>query len=192
MSQVLVELSQKAGERITLAEIAAALSDRSFAPLMILFAAPNLLPLPPGSSTIFGIPLILIAAQLLIGRSRVWLPRFLYVRSIDKKTFTAIINKIEPFLKRFERLARPRYWPMPRIVAERVVGLIVLLLAIVLVFPIPFGNLPPAVAIILVSLGLTERDGLWLGCGVLVACASFGIVAGVLGSVGLAVAEVLK
>lgn len=70
---------------------------------------------------------------------------------------------MEPVLQRFERLARPRYWPLPQVMAERFVGLVVLVTALALVFPIPFGNWTPAVAAILVSLGLSERDGLWLG-----------------------------
>ena len=66
LSRVIVELGQTAGARVSLQELTEALSDRSFAALIILFAAPNLLPLPPGSSTFFGIPLILIASQLLL------------------------------------------------------------------------------------------------------------------------------
>lgn len=186
LSQVILELSQTAGERVSVEELVAALSDRSFAALIMLFAAPNLLPLPPGSSTIFGIPMILIASQLLIGRPRLWLPRWLRRRSLDGPTFCRIAAGIEPILRRVEKLARPRYWPMPRVVAERFVGLVVLLMALVLVFPIPFGNWTPAVAAILVSLGLSERDGLWLGCGALIAAGSLGLAAGIVGSIGLA------
>jgi hypothetical protein len=181
-----VELAQTAGARVSLQELAEALTDRSFAALIILFAAPNLLPLPPGSSTFFGIPLILIAGQLLLGRSRLWLPRVLRERSLDQATFANVATKVEPVLQRFERLARPRYWPMPQVVAERFVGLVVLLMALVLVFPIPFGNWTPALAAILVSLGLSERDGLWLGVGTLVAVGSLAVAAGVVGSLGYA------
>lgn len=192
LSRVIVELSQTAGERVSMEELTTALSDRSFAALIILFAAPNLLPLPPGSSTIFGIPLILIASQLLIGRSRLWLPRWLRERSLDGPTFSRIAVGIEPILRRIEKLARPRYWPMPRVVAERFVGIVVLLMALVLIFPIPFGNWTPAVAAILVSLGLSERDGLWLGCGTLVAAGSLGLAAGIIGSIGLAANGILN
>lgn len=113
LSTVLAELSQTAGKRVSLQELMTALSDRSFAALIILFAAPNLLPLPPGSSTVFGVPLILIASQLLIGRPRLWLPRWLRERSLDGRTFSRITAGIGPFLRRLETLARPRYWPPP-------------------------------------------------------------------------------
>lgn len=191
LSRVLVELSTTAGERVSLDELVTALADRSYGALLILFAAPNLLPLPPGSSTIFGIPLILISAQLVIGRSRIWLPRFIRDRSIDAKTFGNIAARLEPFLQRFERLARPRYWPASRVVADRFVGVVALLMALVLTLPIVFANWLPAVAIIIISLGLTERDGLWVGVGTLIAAASIGIVAAVVGTIGVAAESLL-
>jgi len=192
LSRVLVELGQTAGERVSLAELTESLTDRSFAALIILFAAPNLLPLPPGSSTVFGIPLILVASQLLLGRPRLWLPRVLRERSLDQATFANITVKMEPVLRRLERLARPRWWLMPQVLAERFTGMVVLLMALVLIFPIPFGNWTPALAAMLVALGLSERDGLWLAVGTLVAAGSLGLVAGILGSLGYAANGLLQ
>jgi hypothetical protein len=192
LSLVIAEFSQTVGQRVTVEELVTALSDRSFAALIMLFAAPNLLPLPPGSSTVFGIPLVLIASQLLTGRSRLWLPRWLRQRSLDGQTFRLIAAGIEPFLRRLEKLAKPRYWPMSRVAAERFVGLVVLLMALILIFPIPFGNWTPAVAALLVSLGLSERDGLWLGCGALVAAGSVGLAAGIVGTIGFAANGILQ
>lgn len=190
LSRVLVELSTTAGERVSLDELAVALADRSYGALLILFAAPNLLPLPPGASTIFGVPLILIAAQLVIGRTRIWLPRFVRDRSIDAATFGNIARRLEPFLQRFERLARPRYWPASRVVADRFVGVVALVMALVLTLPIPLGNWLPAVAIIIISLGLAERDGVWVGVGTLIAAAAIGIVVAVVATIGLAAESV--
>ena len=184
LSRVIAEHSQTAGERGSVEELPATLSDCSF--------TTDLLPNPPGFSTIFGMPLVLIASQILIGRSRPWLPRWLRERSLDGRTFSRIASGLERFLRRMELLARPRYWPMPRVVAERCVGLAVLLMAFVLVFPIPFGNWTPAVAAILVSLGLCKRDGLWLGCGAPVAAGSLGLAAGVVVSIGLAANGILQ
>ena len=42
---------------------------------------------------------------------------------------------------------------------ERLIGAACLLLAVILVLPIPLGNLPPAVAICAFALGLLQRDG---------------------------------
>lgn len=192
LSRVLLELAASTEQRISLDTIVVALSDRSFGALMVLFAAPNLVPLPPGSSTVFGIPLLLIAVQLLAGMSRPWLPRLLRDRSVERDTFAAVTMRLVPYIERVERLARPRHWPAPRVLADRFVGLLALVMAILLVLPIPFGNWLPAVAVILISLALTERDGLWLAGGVLVAVAAFGVAAGVLGTIGYAALSVLS
>ena len=188
LSRVLIELSETVGERVTLEQLANAFGDRSFGALLVLFAAPNLLPLPPGASTIFGIPLIIVAAQLIIGRPRVWLPAFISRRSIDGATFKTIAHKVEPTLQRFERAIRPRYWPFHRAVADLLVGALALVLAIVLSLPIVFGNWLPSLSIVIISLALMERDGLWLAAGVAVAIAAVAVVGAVVG--GLAVAAV--
>jgi hypothetical protein len=44
--------------------------------------------------------------------------------------------------------------------AERLIGLACLLLSMVLVLPIWLGNMAPAAAIAVLSLGLVQRDGL--------------------------------
>ena len=55
-------------ERISVGEIAEGLGHRSFGALMIAFAFPNMLPLPPGASAVLGAPLIVLSAQLMLGR----------------------------------------------------------------------------------------------------------------------------
>ena len=184
LSQVLIDITESAGERVSLGNIVDALSNRSFAPLMLLFAAPNVLPLPPGSSTIFAIPLILLATQLLLGWPHPWLPRWLRDRSLERARFRSLAIRLQPYLQRFEKLARPRYWLMPHPVAERFVGFLVLVMALVLILPIPFGNSIPAWAIMFVALGLSERDGVWLALGVLTAAGFLGLLAGIIGSIG--------
>jgi len=49
----------------------------------------------------------------------------------------------------------------------------------------------PALASVLVALGLTGRDGVWLAVGTLVAAGSLGLIAGIAGSIGLAADRML-
>lgn len=191
LSEVLQEITDGSTARISLADLATGVGDRSFSAIMILFAAPNLVPLPPGTSTLFGIPLLIVASQLLFGRPRVWLPPMIANRSVDRTTFTKIAGKLVPWLQRFERVARPRLWPRSREVADRWVGFVALIMAVVLIFPIPLGNWLPAVSVILASLGLIERDGLWVGLGSLAALGSLVIVAGVTVSIAFAALHAL-
>ncbi|WP_168219876.1 exopolysaccharide biosynthesis protein [Pseudotabrizicola formosa] len=63
--------------------------------------------------------------------------------------------------------------------AEGVIGAFCLVLAAVLVLPIPFGNMLPAFAISLIALGVLELDGLWVMIGTMTGLVSLFIVAGV-------------
>ncbi|MFN3262071.1 MAG: exopolysaccharide biosynthesis protein [Pikeienuella sp.] len=191
LSRVIAEIAASPAERISLGEIAAALWDRGFAPLMALCAAPNVLPIMPGSSFIFGIPLILLSFQLMLGWPRVWLPGRLNRRTMDMAAFRRLAERAAPWLERTERLARPRYWPASRRAAERLAGAVSLLMAVLLFLPIPFANTMPALSIIFVALGISERDGLWLGAGLATAIVSLLIVAGIYVAGAAALAAIL-
>jgi hypothetical protein len=49
-------------------------------------------------------------------------------------------------------------------------------LSILVLIPLPFITNPPALAAILIILGLTNKDGLFVLVGLLLAVASFGLV----------------
>jgi hypothetical protein len=154
---------------------------------MLVFAAPNMLPLPPGLSAVLGAPLLFVTAQLMLGRPTLWMPGFISRQSIPRDFFALLTNKLSPLLRRTERILRPRLTLLFRPAPERIVGAACLLLAIILLLPIPFGNIPPAWAIAAFALGILERDGLatvvgWLGTigsVLILAAVSSAIIAGV-------------
>jgi len=63
--------------------------------------------------------------------------------------------------------------------AERLIGLVAFPLALILFLPIPFGNIPPALAIACLALGLAERDGAAVVVGYVLSAASVAILAAV-------------
>lgn len=179
LSDVLQQLAENGDrERISVGDLLAALSDRALGALLFVFACPNVLPALPGTSVILGAPLVLLAAQLAFKR-KPWLPGFIARRSMARPDFQALIGRICPWLRRAEKLLRPRAsaWALPPM--EYLVGLVCLLLAIVVLLPIPLGNMLPALAISLLALGVLERDGLWIMAGLVTAAASAVLVSGV-------------
>lgn len=62
------------GRDTTIGELVDTFGTHTFGATMLLFAAPNLVPNPPGTSPILGIPLLILAGQLVLGRKTVWLP----------------------------------------------------------------------------------------------------------------------
>ncbi len=165
-------------ERISVGDLLAVLGDRALAALLFVFAVPNVLPVPPGTSTILGAPLVFLAAQLAFGR-RPWLPALIARRTMTRSDFAALVRRIGPWLARAERLLRPRAIWLALPPMEYLVGLVCLLLAIVLVLPVPLGNMLPALAISMLALGILERDGIWILAGLASAAASAVVVSGV-------------
>ncbi|MHA6346602.1 exopolysaccharide biosynthesis protein [Roseivivax sp. CAU 1761] len=191
LSDVLRGLETGQGPRIALGDLVSGLRDRSFAPLMILFAVPNVFLYLPGSSVVTGLPLIIITLQLLSGRPSVWLPGVLSNRSIDRASFARILHYALPWVRRIEGLARPRVWPATAGAVDRVIGLAGLLMALLLFLPIPFANAVPALAIIALGLALSERDGLWLAAGLAASALAIGLVAAIIGGSAMALSRLL-
>ncbi|MBC7939366.1 MAG: exopolysaccharide biosynthesis protein [Chitinophagaceae bacterium] len=180
LSQLLTEIAADTRrERVSVADLLLALQDRALAALLLIFALPNVIPVPPGTSALLGAPLLFLAAQLAFGM-RPWLPGFISRRSMPRHHFAALITRAAPWLERAERLLRPRWSALCRPPAEYGVGLVCLLLSVIIFLPIPLGNMLPALAICLMALGILERDGLWVLAGLFTAIASVALVWGVL------------
>jgi hypothetical protein len=159
-SSVLEGLASAGEPRLSLRELVDAFGERAFGAVILLVSLLNLLPLPPGGTTVTGAPLVLLSAQLLMGRETLWLPRRLLDASISRSRFAGGVAKILPRLRRAERLTAHRLPAMISPLGERFIGLACLLLAIVLVLPIPFGNFAPALAMAIFGFALMARDGL--------------------------------
>lgn len=178
LSQVLAELAAEQRGAVSIGRIREALADRSFATFLVFTASLNLLPIPPGTSLIIGIPIVLVAFQMVMGYPTIWLPQFFLRRSLSEKTFKKMSTWLIPFLKRMESLVKPRHWPFDTIKSgERIVGLITLIFGIAVVIPIPFSNWIPALAVFICGIALSERDGFWLGVGIVTGIFAFVVFA---------------
>lgn len=179
LSLVLAELAEDpARARISVGDLAQIMQARAFGALLLVFALPNVLPAPPGTSGILGLPLLYLAAQMMLGTPP-WLPPFISRRSMLREDFAALIERVTPMLERAERLLVPRLPALSTPLAERLVGGLCLVLAFVLVLPIPLGNMLPAFAICLLALGILERDGVWILAGTVTGLLALLIVYGV-------------
>ena len=165
-------------QRISVGDLIEALHDRAIGALIFVFAFPNTIPMPPGTSSILGAPLLFLTAQLAFGR-KPWLPKVIAERSMERAHFAAVVRRVAPWLARAERLLRPRLEILARPPFEYLIGGICLLMSIILFLPIPMGNSPPAVAICVFALAVLERDGIWVLIGAGTAIAAVALVWGV-------------
>jgi hypothetical protein len=189
-SRLLTDILQEhAGERLTLSELSASLRDRAWGGLLLIFAAINLLPLPPGATTITGLPLLVIAAQLAAGRSRPWFPRKLDERGLSAEHLGRIAAKIAPWEEKVERVLKPRLCGLTNHQGARVIGLVSFLLSVIIWLPIPFGNHAPALAVTLFALALIYRDGALAILGAVTTVASVALVSVTLAAAAWAVVQ---
>lgn len=180
LSDLLSDLAaDESRERIALSDLLDSLKVRAFGPLLLIFALPNIVPTPPGTSAVLGLPLIFLTFQMLTGGAP-WFPAFLAHRSLARTDFARMAAVIVPRLARTERMLRPRLGFLSSKFAEQALGVLCLVLSVILTLPVPLGNMAPAFALALIGLGLFERDGLWVLAGVAAGIGALVLVHGVI------------
>ncbi len=136
---------------LTLAELKQALKGRGSAILLILLALPFCFVAIPGLSMPFGIAIGLIGASLAIDR------RLSTARSAQ---LLAAAIKVA---RQLERFVRPRFAFLhagPGMLRLIGLGIVIASLGLMLPLPIPFSNSIPAWAVVLLAIGMMEKDGL--------------------------------
>jgi hypothetical protein len=165
LSEILMQLAADTGrERVAIGELKEALQGRAFGALMLIFAFPNILPSPPGLAGILGLPLVFLSAQMMAGRPP-WLPQFIANRSMPRSSFAAVFDRAAPWVARAERMLRHRLAFLTWGPSQQALGAVCLMLSLLLMLPVPFGNMAPSIAICLIALGVLERDGVWVIAG---------------------------
>lgn len=151
---------------LTIGQVTKMLGGRAFALVILLFALPNSIPIPgiPGFSTITGLPITFIALQMVLGRSSIWLPGKLAYKQFSQEGLAKYIRKAMPYIVKLERYLCPRWGVVCSPLAERLIGLLFVVLSLIIALPIPGGNFLPGLAMSLIALGLLERDGLFVSC----------------------------
>ncbi len=167
-SALLLRAVEGEAERISVGEIADALDARAFGLAVLIFSLFSVLPMPPGVPTIVGIALLIVSLQMVLGRQELWLPGLMARKSFARRALVAGLLKIQRRLESVERLAKPRLLFMTGPAGTVLVGLVVLIMAVILILPLPpGGNFPPALACAVLGMGLAERDGVIVIIGII-------------------------
>jgi hypothetical protein len=166
------------GKSLTLAELKQALKGRGSAMLLILLALPFCFIAIPGLSTPFGIAICLIGACLVIGREP-WLPAFVMRRRLSTTRLTQLLTGAIKIARQLEKFVWPRLGflhggsGMPRLIG---LSIVVSGLGLMLPLPIPFSNSIPAWAVVLLAIGMMEKDGLCVLLGHLTTIATWAFI----------------
>lgn len=167
-SEVLEQVvGNSTSDRISIYEIKIALHERGFGLLMIIFAA-IMIVMPPGLTIVPGLPISFFAIQMMLGKTAPWLPTWLEKKTISRKILTLMIKKGNPYLKKVEKVLRPRISFASSPLGERIVGLFAFVFSISIAIPLPLTNFLPAIGVILMSMGILGKDGVLILIGMLV------------------------
>lgn len=167
-------------KNFTVQKILASLGPTSFGTSLMAFSIPEVLPIPvPGVSAIVAIPTGIISAQMALGKKEITLPKWFLKRSVPRKPLAAAIRSILPVLERLERAVKPRMKWMTSGAARKFLGMFILLLAVAMALPVPGTNMPLAIAVFVIALGLVERDGAMITAGILIGLAALALLGGI-------------
>jgi hypothetical protein len=173
---VVSSLAAEAGpDGLTIRDIRDRMDERAFGLLILILTIPCLVPALYGVPQVLGIPILLLAGQILVGRKEPWLPEGVLKRRVPKAWLDRMADFATKRMGWFERLSRPRLSWLATGVGERLAALFMILATLTIV--LPMTNTVPSVALALLSVGLIQRDGAFVALGSAVALAWAGLLA---------------
>tara|TARA_R110001599_G_scaffold13109_4_gene60297 strand:- start:6529 stop:7155 length:627 start_codon:yes stop_codon:yes gene_type:complete len=164
--------SGNASKSIHLGYLIEQFKGRSFGGLLLILSILALLPI---VSFIAAIIILLVGLQMLLGVTIPILPKFIMQQKVDKRNFESFVDKVLPWLVRSEKYIRPRWLFFAHTIGQRLLGCLIFMLALVSLMPLPFSNMPPSIALILISLGILERDGILISIGICISSLAISI-----------------
>jgi len=153
-------------EHFTLNWLMAELPRRSFGIIMLLL---SVLAVAPGVSIVAGILLLILACQVIAGRTAPSIPRFISARPLPSRYLAAGVARTVPVLRRVERVIHPRWSGVLRPMRRTAAVVVILLCTLMVLAPIPFVSGVPALTVALIALAYLEDDGLLLTVALLAA-----------------------
>lgn len=162
------------GRDVTLSWILTHLNERAFGLFLLFLALPCCIPFLYGVPQIVALPMMFVSVQILLGRGMPWLPEKLGQRSISSAGLTGLAERAGPWLRRIEAVSRPRLSALTRAPADRIVGLALVLFSASILVPLPGTNTVPGFAVVIVAMGLLQRDGILVILGGMIGTAWIG------------------
>ena len=148
------------GDAVELNWVLSELHERAFGLFLLVLALPCCIPFLYGIPQIVALPLMFVSVQIVLGRKTPWLPKKLGARTISTEGLHNLARRAEPWLVRIEAFSRPRLSVLTHSPADRAVGLALILFSASIMVPLPGTNTVPGFAVVIVSMGLLQRDGI--------------------------------
>lgn len=172
ISQQLTQLAAEAPQSVvTLDWVLNRLNERAFGLFLLVLALPCCIPFLYGIPQVVSLPLMLVSVQILVGRRTPWLPAKLGARTVTKEGLQSLSDRAGPWLRKIEAISRPRMTALSRPPVDRLVGFGLVLFSASILVPLPGTNTVPGIAVVVISMGLLQRDGILILLGLLLGTA---------------------
>jgi len=166
-------------ERVSMKTLAQAHGPAAHGTLLLLMAVPCVLPV-LGVGTVLGLGMAALAVAMWRGHSSACLPRRVAELELSRHWAQCVLGMLASAYAMAGRFARARLShlasPSRRSWTAAAIGL----MALIVVLPIPFGNVLPALATMLIGLGLVFRDGVAMALGLVMSGLALFVTAGLL------------
>ena len=159
-------VAETSGDKVTLGQLMRIMERRSFGAVILLLGLIAISPLTvvPGATWTVATVTLLFSVQLLFGMQHPWLPKALLNLQMSRDQLASFVKASRKMAHTADRLTAPRLGFLVR--PPFVIGVAILcIVAALLTFPlglIPLAPVLPGVAIVLMGIGLTARDGVFL------------------------------
>jgi len=175
-TQVIEDVVNKSSaDRIPIRDLISAMDGMGFGLAIMIFAFGITIPLPPPFPSIISVPLVIFSIQMMLGYSAPILPKKFANLSVKRSTLAMLVKKSSPYIRKVERILRPRLSFMTSPTAERIVGFFILAFSSFILLPMPLSNFIPGLGILIISFGLLGKDGLIILSGIIIGVAGIAI-----------------
>lgn len=166
-------------ERVSMQAMAQAHGPEAQGTLLLLMAMPCLLPV-PGVGTVLGLGMAALAAAMWRGHGAHGLPQRVAELELPRHWARRVLGLLASAYAVAGRHAKARLSHLATAGRRSVNAIAVGLMSVIVVLPIPFGNVLPALALTFIGLGLVFRDGVAVIVGMAVAGLALLATAGLL------------
>lgn len=168
-------------ETLTVGRILDKLEKRSFGPLLLVPALISVIPVIgalPGVTWTTSALVLIVSLHFVTNSKQLWIPGRLRRIKVSRETFRKGVCSARPWLRRIDRLVRPRFHFLFRPPWTFVVALLCVLMSIGMFVGsiVPGGVVVPALGVLLLSIGLTARDGAVMVLGALASAGSIWVI----------------
>lgn len=156
-------------DKIAIRDVLETVGTRAYGPLLLIIGLVSISPatIIPGATWAFAALTLMVAIQLALHKDTPWMPRKALEMEVSERQLASFIRATRPTAAAIDKVVKPRFGFMVRRPWTFGVAALIVLAALI-TFPlglIPVAPLLPGVAICLLGLGLTARDGVLLGVG---------------------------